>query len=317
MNTEYDIVIIGGGPAGLTAGMYGARANLKTLSIEKYLPGGQIANTAEVEDYPGFEHILGPELAQRFESHARKFGLEIVSDTVEDIYKEGEHFVVKASEKTYTTKTVILATGGSPNLLKVPGELEFAGKGVSYCAICDGAFFKEQVIVVVGGGDAAVEEGIFLTKYGSKVYLIHRRDKLRAQKVIQDRAFRNPKLEIIWDSTVETINGENKVTHVMLKNLKTGEISRLDCGAVFVFIGFVPNSKMTREPLELDPNGYILTDENMQTSIPGIFACGDVRHQLVRQVTNAVGDATTAAMAASKYIEELEDKHAAKVAAKA
>ncbi len=317
MNTEYDIIIVGGGPAGLTAGMYGARANLKTLSIEKYLPGGQIANTEEVEDYPGFEHILGSELAQKFESHARKFGLEIVSDTVEEVYREGEHFVVKAAEKSYTTKTVILATGGSPNHLRVPGEREYAGKGVSYCAICDGAFFKNQVIVVVGGGDAAVEEGIFLTKYGSKVILVHRRDKLRAQKVIQDRAFRNPKLEIIWDSAVEAINGEIKVTHVMLKNLKTGEVSRLDCGAVFVFIGFVPNSKITREPLDLDASGYILTDENMQTSVPGIFACGDVRHQLVRQVTNAVGDATTAAMAASKYIEELEDKHAAKVSAKA
>lgn len=311
MKTDYDIIIIGGGPAGLTAGMYGARANLKTLSIEKFLPGGQIANTAEVEDYPGFEHILGSELARRFESHARKFGLEIVSDTVEEVYGENDYFIVKASEQSYSTKTVILATGGSPNLLGVPGELDYAGKGVSYCAICDGAFFKEQVIVVVGGGDAAVEEGMFLTKYGSKVILVHRRDKLRAQKIIQDRAFRNPKLEFIWNSTVESIQGGPKVTHVMVRNVQTGEVSKVDCSAVFVFIGFVPNSKITREPLELDPNGYILTNENMETSIKGIFACGDVRHQLVRQVTNAVGDATTAAMAASKYIEELEDRHAA------
>lgn len=307
MKPDYDIIIAGGGPGGLTAGMYGARANLKVVAIEKYLPGGQIASTEEVEDYPGFEHILGSELAAKFEQHARKFGLEIISDEVEEIYQESGYHVVKAAEGKYTAKTVIIATGGSAHKLAVPGEKEFSGRGVSYCAICDGAFFKDQVIVVVGGGDAAVEEGIFLTKYGSKVILVHRRDKLRAAKVIQERAFKNSKMEFLWDSVVESIEGDKKVSHIKVKNVKTGVVSKVDCGAVFVFVGFVPNSKLTREPLKLDANDYILTDENMETSIPGIFACGDVRHQLVRQITNAVGDATTAAMAASKYIEALED----------
>ncbi|TFH57921.1 MAG: thioredoxin-disulfide reductase [Candidatus Zixiibacteriota bacterium] len=308
MKTDFDIIIVGGGPGGLTAGMYGSRANLKTLAIEKYLPGGQIANTEEVEDYPGFEHILGSELAAKFESHARKFGLEIISDTVEEIYQEGRMHIVKTSDGQYTGKTVIIATGGTASKLNVPGEKEFSGKGVSYCAICDGAFFKNQVIVVVGGGDAAVEEGIFLTKYGSKVILVHRRDKLRPAKVIQERAFKNPKMEFVWDSVVESIEGDKRVSHIMVRNVKTGAITKVDCGAVFVFVGFKPNSRLTRVPLKLDDSGYILTDENMATSIPGIFACGDVRHQLVRQITNADGDATTAAMAASKYIEELEDE---------
>jgi thioredoxin reductase (NADPH) len=308
MQTDYDIIIVGGGPGGLTAGLYGSRANLKTLIIEKYLPGGQIANTADVEDYPGFEHISGPELSKKFEDHARKFGVEIISDVVEEIYEDGKAKAVKTADRTLTTKTVILSTGGSPNKLGVPGEEEFSGRGVSYCAICDGAFFRDQVIAVVGGGDAAVEEGMFLTKFGSKVVLIHRRDELRAQKIIQDRAFKNEKMEFVWNTVVEEIAGDQKVTHLKVKNVKTGEKSEIPVGAIFVFIGFVPNSRLTREPLKLDPNGYILTDEKMQTSIPGIYACGDVRHQLVRQITNAVGDATTAAMAASKYIEELEDE---------
>ncbi|SYZ74106.1 Thioredoxin reductase [Candidatus Zixiibacteriota bacterium] len=305
---EYDIIVIGGGPGGLTAGLYAARANRKTVSIEKFQPGGQIANTEEVEDYPGFEHIMGGELAQKMADHAKKFGLEIVSDEVTEVYSEGKYrMVMTASGDVYRAKAVIISTGGSPNHINVPGEREFAGRGVSYCAICDGAFFKNQVIAVVGGGDAAVEEAMFLTKYGSKVYLIHRRDELRAQKVIQNRAFANPKMEFVWDTVVESINGENRVKSLSLRSVKTGATSTLEVGAIFIFVGFVPNSNITREPLTKDKNGYIITNDRMETSIKGIFACGDVRSQLVRQITNAVGDGTTAAMAAEKYIEELDD----------
>ena len=308
MITDYDIVIVGGGPGGLTAGLYGSRAELKTLVVEKYLPGGQIANTEDVEDYPGFEHISGAELAQKMADHAKKFGLEIISDLVENVHCRGEIKVVKTAEREITAKAVIIATGGSPNLLGVPGEKEFSGKGVSYCAICDGAFFKGEIIAVVGGGDAAVEEAMFLTKFGSKVVLIHRRDELRAQKIIQTRAFANEKLEFIWDSVVEEIRGDTRVRSVTLKNVKTGETSNLDVGAVFVFVGFVPNSNIVRESVRKSEAGYFITDEKMETSIPGIYAIGDVRQQLVRQITNAVGDGTTAAVAAQKHIEELHDK---------
>lgn len=307
---KYDIVIVGGGPGGLTAGLYGARAEMKTVVLEKGLTGGQIANTEEVEDYPGFERISGAELAMKMANHAQKFGLEIETDEVEEVYVDGDDRLVKcASGNVYRAKTVILSTGGSPVRLGVPGEKEYSGRGVSYCAICDGAFFKGQVIAVVGGGDAAVEEGLFLTKFGSKVHIIHRRDALRAQKIIQKRAFDNPKIEIIWDTVVESINGDkNKVSDLTLKNVKTGEKSTLAVGAVFVFIGFRPNSNITREALRKDQGGYIITNERMETSIKGIYACGDVRSQLVRQITNAVGDGTTAAVAAEKYIEELQTK---------
>lgn len=308
MKTDYDIVIVGGGPGGLTAGLYGSRAELKTLLVEKYMPGGQIANTEDVEDYPGFEHISGPELAQKMTDHAKKFGLEIISDLVEDVHCRGEIKVVKTPEREITAKAVIIASGGSPNLLGVPGEKEFSGKGVSYCAICDGAFFKGEIIAVVGGGDAAVEEAMFLTKFGSKVILIHRRDQLRAQKIIQTRAFANKKLEFAWDSVVEEIKGDTKVRSVTVKNVKTGETSTLDAGAVFVFIGFVPNSDIVSESVKKNEAGYFVTDDKMETSIPGIYAVGDVRQQLVRQITNAVGDGTTAAVAAQKHIEELHDK---------
>ncbi len=305
---NYDIVVVGGGPGGLTAGMYCARARRKTILIEKYMPGGQIANTEDVEDYPGFEKISGSELAMKMADHAKKFGLEIISDEVKEIYAEGDDRLVSvASGDVYRAKAVIVSTGGSPNKLNVPGEEEFAGKGVSYCAICDGAFFKDEIIAVAGGGDAAVEEGNFLTKYGKKVYIIHRRDQLRAQKIIQDRAFKNDKIEFIWDTVIESINGNDKVRSLSLKNVKTGETSTLDVGAIFVFIGFVPNSNLFREPVKKNENGYIITDTRMETSLKGVFACGDVREQLVKQITNAVGDGTTAAVAAEKHIEELED----------
>jgi thioredoxin reductase (NADPH) len=313
MNDQYDLIIIGGGPGGLTAGLYGARANLKTLVLEKYLPGGQLANTELVEDYPGFESILGPDLAAKMEAHARNFGMEILTSEVTSIRCEGEARIVTTDDETYSARAVIIATGGSPVFLGVPGEREFAGKGVSYCAICDGAFFRNQVIAVVGGGDAAVEEAGFLTKYGSKVYIIHRREKFRAQKIIQKRAFENTKIEVIWNTTVTAIQGGEKVERLTLSNSLTGKQSHLDVGAVFIFIGFHPNIGLLPPGVETDSNGYIVTDARMQTTLPGIYAVGDVRQQLARQVTNAVGDGTTAAIAADKYIESLHDKARAAV----
>jgi thioredoxin reductase (NADPH) len=304
---DYDVVIIGAGPGGLTAGMYASRGNLNTISIEKMMPGGQIANTHLVEDYPGFESISGPDLAQKMESHARKFGLKIENDMVNKIRPDGRFWVVEGDSDNYRGKAVIIATGGQPRKLGVPGEVEFSGRGVSYCAICDGAFFKGEVIAVFGGGDSAVEEGIYLTKFGSKVYIIHRRDQLRAQKIIQDRAKANPKIEFIWDSVPEQITGSDKVNGIKIRSVKTRESKELAVGAVFPFIGFVPNSDFFDMEVKRDAGGYFITNENMETSLKGIFAIGDVRKQLCKQVTNAVGDGTTAAVAADKYIEAWDD----------
>ncbi|MDQ3700159.1 MAG: thioredoxin-disulfide reductase [Chloroflexota bacterium] len=311
---DYDVVIVGAGPAGLTAGLYTGRAKLKTLVIDKLIPGGQILNTHLIDDYPGFESIEGSELAARMQAHAERFGAEIIMDEVVEVRTEGPRDqikVVRTAEREYRAKSVIVTAGGTPVKLGVPGEERLNAKGVSYCAVCDGPFFNNRVLAVVGGGDAAVEEAAYLTKYASKVHLIHRRDQLRAQKILQDRLFGNPKVEVVWDTVIEEILGNGSVKGVRLRDVKTGAERTLDVGGVFIFIGFHPNSDIL-EPLkgrlDRDGGGYIITNMYMETGVPGIYAAGDIRAQLARQVTTAVGDATTAAIAAEKYIEALNEQ---------
>ncbi len=301
-----DVIIVGAGPAGLCAGMYAARFNLKALAIEKGLPGGELLNTEGIEDYPGFEYIRGIELAEKMEAHARKFGLEIINETVQGVKHRGDHFEVRTNKTTYRSLTVILTAGGTPVKLNVPGELEFAGRGVSYCAVCDGAFFRNQLITVVGGGDAAVEEAHFLTKYGSKIYVVHRRDKFRAQPILQERLLAEPKVEVIWNHVVDEIKGNGEVSHAVLRHTETGERRDLATSGLFIFIGFTPNTGVLEDHVEHDPSGYLITNDRMETTIPGLYAAGDVRVQLTRQITTAVGDATTAVVAAEKFIAKLK-----------
>jgi thioredoxin reductase (NADPH) len=309
---KYDVVIVGAGPAGMCAGMYAGRAMLKTVVLERGGPGGELLNTEVIEDYPGFEHVLGYELAQKFASHMVKFGAELKEGVVViTVRKRGDRMfeTITESGDVYISPTVIVTAGGTPVKLGVPGELEYAGKGVSYCAICDGAFFRGHTIAVVGGGDAATEEADFLTRYASKVYLIHRRDQLRASKILQHRTLQNPKVEPIWNTEVERIEADAQglVHNIKLRNNQTNERSSLPATGVFVFIGFRPNTGIIEGHVEHDDMGYLLTDANMQTSIPGLFAAGDLRAQLTRQVTTAVGDATTAAIAAEKYLAAMRD----------
>ncbi len=303
----YDVIIVGGGPAGLTAGLYTSRGKLNSLLIEKGLTGGLVTTTEMVENYPGFdEGITGAELAQKMEKQATRFGLEIIQGSVTRISVNGKIKLLTFDDnKQYEAKTVIFATGAHPRYLKVEGEDEFRGKGVSYCATCDGAFFKGEKIAVVGGGDSAVQEAIFLTKFADTVYIIHRRDQLRAEKILQERALSNPKITLIWNSIVEKIAGDNSgVKGVHIKNVKTQEIRILDVQGVFIYIGYNPNSEFLAGLANLDANNYIITDENMCTSAPGIFAAGDVRSKPLKQIATAVGDGATAAVAAEKYIEE-------------
>ncbi|WP_375167417.1 thioredoxin-disulfide reductase [Desulfofundulus thermocisternus] len=300
----YDVVIIGGGPAGLTAGIYAARAKLKTLLIERGMTGGLAATTELIENYPGFsEGIGGPELMSRMEAQARRFGLEILNSNVETLQKENLSFIIKTEDTELLTRTVIIATGAQPQRLNVKGEETFHGRGVSYCATCDGAFFKGKHVAVVGGGDAAVEEAMFLTRFAQKVFIIHRRGELRATKIVQERARQNPRLEFIWHNIVEEITGKETVNGVRIKDVRTGQMKELAVDGVFIYIGYIPNSSLVKELVKLDERGYIITDTNMQTSCPGIFAAGDVRQKSLRQVVTAVADGAIAAVSAEKYLE--------------
>jgi thioredoxin reductase (NADPH) len=306
--TEWDVVIVGAGPAGMAAALYTGRARLKTLLLDRAgMGGGQLMNTELIEDYPAIKSITGSDMAHAFEEQIREFGVEVTWGEVTGFEARGNRRVVKTDDGTeYVAKAVIVSTGGLPRKLGAPGEAEFAGRGVSYCAICDGAFFKNQILAVVGGGDSAVEEATFLTRYGEKVYIIHRRDEWRAQKLLQERALNNPKIVPIWDTVVEEIGGGNKVEWLRLRNLKTGEESRIEVGGVFIYVGFMPNSEVFGPQFPKDDQGFVITDDKMETPMPGLYVAGDVRSQYVRQISNAVGDATTAAVAATRYIEELD-----------
>ena len=303
MMETYDVIIIGGGPAGLTAALYCGRARLKTLILEEKVPGGELLNTARIEDYPGFEEVSGQELAARMTGQARKFGVEIRQESAVEVITEGEWKKVTTEERAYHAGAVIVAAGGKPKKLDVPGEAELAGRGVSYCALCDGPFFQDQVIAVVGGGNTAVEEADYLTKFGKKVSIIHRRGEFRAQPIIQERALNNPKIEVLWNMVVTEIKGDQEVRAVRMKKVEDREDRELAVQGVFIFIGFTPNN-IKKDHAKHDQAGFFLTNEKMETSVPGIYAVGDIRAQPVRQITNAVADGTVAAVMAQKYLEE-------------
>jgi thioredoxin reductase (NADPH) len=306
-SSQHDLIIVGGGPAGLCAAMYAGRGMLDSVLLERGLPGGELLNTDLVEDYPGFESIQGRDLAQKMTDHAKKFGADIQQENVESIEKQADGIfdVTTTRGNHFRAPAVILSAGGAPVKLAVPGEQEYAGRGVSYCAVCDGAFFKDEVLAVVGGGDAAAEEADYLTKYASKVYIIHRRDEFRASKLLQQRVFANPKIEVIWHKVVTEIRGKPAgVNELALEDTATGEASALAVGGIFVFIGFTPNSWLIKDHYQHDAAGYVITDSTMQTSIPGLYAAGDLRVQVTRQITTAVGDATTAVIAIEKYLKE-------------
>jgi thioredoxin reductase (NADPH) len=302
-NREYDVVIVGGGPAGLTAGIYTARARLKSLLVEKAGPGGWIVNAGLVENYPGFpQGISGLELAELMNQQAVKFGLETLTAEVTGLELEGGQKAITTTEGNLVAKAVIIASGSDRMKLDVPGEEEFIGRGVSYCAICDAAFFRDLPVAVVGGGNAAMNEALDLSKFAAKVTVIHRRRELRATGILQERAFADPKIEFLWDTVVEAIEGEDMVNRLRLRHVPTGEKSALDISGVFVAVGFKPNTGYLKGVLSLDANGAIITNEKMETSVPGVFAAGDIRSGSIRQVVGAAGDGAVAAIYAERYI---------------
>ena len=301
----YDTIIIGAGPAGMTAALYAARSNLKVALLERGIPGGQMNNTADIENYPGYANISGPELAEKMFEPLENLGVEHLFGLVEKIEDRGDFKEIITEDERFETKTVIIASGANHRHLGVPGEEAYNSRGVSYCAVCDGAFFRDEDLLVVGGGDSAVEEAIFLTRFAKSVTIVHRRDELRAQKVLQDRAFANEKIRFVWDSVVESIHGdERKVTGVTFKNVKTGEISQAEFGGIFIYVGLDPVSEFAADLGIADEAGWILTDHQMKTSVAGIYAVGDVRQKDLRQITTAVGDGAIASQEAYKYLIE-------------
>ncbi|WNS75023.1 thioredoxin-disulfide reductase [Bacillus sp. DTU_2020_1000418_1_SI_GHA_SEK_038] len=305
----YDVIIIGAGPAGMTAAVYTSRGSLSTLMIERGVPGGQMANTEEVENYPGFDHILGPDLSTKMFEHAKKFGAEYAYGDIKEIIDGEEYKTVVAGSKQYKARAVIITTGAEYKKLGAPGEKELSGRGVSYCAVCDGAFFRGKELVVIGGGDSAVEEGVYLTRFATKVTIIHRRDELRAQSILQKRAFDNDKIEFIWSHTVKEINEKDgKVGSLTLVSTKTGEEQEFNADGVFVYVGMLPLSKPFENLGITNENGYIETNENMETKVPGIFAAGDIREKQLRQIVTATGDGSIAAQTVQHYVEELREK---------
>lgn len=305
---DYDTVILGGGPAGLSAGIYMARSNAKTAIIDISMLGGQPSNYLELENYPGFPIIGGYDLMEKFEEHADKFGVEkFPMQEIKSVDLLSQPKIVETMEgDVFKSKSVIIACGAKPKKLGVKGEEEFIGRGMSYCAVCDGAFYQDKTVAVVGGGNAAVEEGVYLTKFAKKVYIIHRRDELRADKIVQERAFANEKVEFVWNSVVKEIQGADTVNNIVLENVKSGEISDLAVDGVFAYIGFTPNIKDINGQVEQDSNGFIITDSTMKTSVEGVFAVGDVRNTPLRQVITASADGAVGAVYAGKYIESLE-----------
>jgi len=305
MEAEYDVVIVGAGAAGLSAALYTTRAQLKTVVVEQLAPGGQIAVTSDVENYPGFpEGIQGPELAQRMEAQARRFGAEIEFDTIERLELDGALKEAIGAERRYTGRALIIATGGEHNKLGVPGEDELSGQGVSYCATCDGNFFKGQDVVVVGGGDAALDEGLYLSRIVNRVTVVHRRDELRASKVLQERAFNAPNMDFKWSHAVREIRGNGAVDLVLLEDLKSGSGYEYPTSGAFIYVGFHPNSAFLHGGLTLDGGGHVVSNLHMGTSVPGVFASGDIRQFSFRQLGNAVGDGIAAAISAYEYLSQ-------------